>query len=303
MKQVLLMCLLLINGIILEAQTIDFAPVGAKWWINQIVLDPIPADSFVIVEVTHEEVKDGELCRVITNLSGCGLPNPAYVYTRNDTVFFFSEVTEQFELLYDFTATVGSSWTVKGLSHIFGNEHTVTVTDVKYEEYYGKLLKTWLLDGNFTVWGDRIVEKAGNLWHIGPTYSEDCIPGQDGFMPHYLRCYEEDGELYKFVFTDCDEYDDISVINDIAHVSYFHLTPNPASVSTRLELDASLVHDRDIRLRLFHPSGKAVYEGVLPANAYIHDIPVDLLASGIYYILLEDHTGRLLGVEKLLITP
>jgi len=88
-----------------------------------------------------------------------------------------------------------------------------------------------------------------------------------------------------------------------ANTGFFRIHPNPASTSTRLELDASLVHDRNIRLRLFHPSGKAVYEGVLPAYAYIHDISVDLLASGIYYILLEDHTGRLLGVEKLLITP
>lgn len=67
----------------------------------------VPAYSFVIVEVTHEEMKEGQLSRVITNLSGCGLPNPAYMLTRNDSVFFFSEVTEQLELLYDFTATVG----------------------------------------------------------------------------------------------------------------------------------------------------------------------------------------------------
>lgn len=302
MKQALYILFFIATQVVLHAQAVDFAPVGAKWWINQIVLDPIPADSFVIVEVTGEEMKEGELCRVISNLSGCGLPEPVFVFTRHDSVFFFSEVTDQFELLYDFTATVGSSWTVKGLAHIFGNEHTVTVTEVKEVDYQGQVLMTWMLDGNFTIWGDRMVEKAGNLWHIGPTYSEDCIPGQSGFMPHYVRCYEEDGELYKFVFSDCDEYDDISLIEEMAQAHMFRLTPNPATSATRLELDAWLHHHRDIRLRLLHPSGRAIYKGVLPPYVYIHDIPVQGLAGGVYFVELRDHTGRLLGIEKLILT-
>ena len=78
MKNVLLFAVVLIWHTQGVSQSADFAPVGAKWWVNQIVLEPIVADSFVIVEVTHEEMKAGELCRVISNMSGCGLPNPAH---------------------------------------------------------------------------------------------------------------------------------------------------------------------------------------------------------------------------------
>ncbi len=63
-----LSCFILMST--LAAQPVDFAPVGAKWYINQIVLEPIPADSFIIVEVTGEEMKAGQLCRVIENLIG-----------------------------------------------------------------------------------------------------------------------------------------------------------------------------------------------------------------------------------------
>ena len=113
MKHVLLLALTLgAVSSLLTAQTTDFAPVGARWYVNQIILDPIPADSFVIVEVTGEEMMAGQLCRVISNLSGCGLPNPAHVFTRNDSVFFFSIETQQFELLYDFTAQAGSQWII-----------------------------------------------------------------------------------------------------------------------------------------------------------------------------------------------
>lgn len=303
MKQTLYILFFIATRVALHAQAVDFAPVGAKWWVNQIVLDPIPADSFVIVEVTHEEIKEGELCRVITNLSGCGLPDPAYVFTRNDSVFFFSEVTEQFELLYDFTATIGSSWTVKGLNHIFGNEHTVTISDVLDVDYQGQVLKTWMLNGNFTIWGDRIVEKAGNLWYIGPTYSENCIPGQIGFMPHYVRCYEEDGALYKFGFIDCEDYDDISALEEIAEAVEFHLSPNPATTHTRLELDVRFQQDRRIQFLVLHASGWISYEGMLPPAISFYDIALEALASGVYYVLLRDDKGVQIGVKKLVITP
>lgn len=71
MKKTILIALL--SGALvslLSAQSSDFAPVGARWYVNQIVLEPILADSFVIVEVTGEEMMAGQLCRVISNLSG-----------------------------------------------------------------------------------------------------------------------------------------------------------------------------------------------------------------------------------------
>ena len=68
--------LLLFIPLTMEAQEVDFAPVGAKWWINQIVTEPA-RDSFIIAEVTGEEMKAGELCRVIENV--CRLPDPTHV--------------------------------------------------------------------------------------------------------------------------------------------------------------------------------------------------------------------------------
>jgi len=68
--------LLLFIPLTIVAQEVDFAPVGAKWWINQIVTEPHPPrDSLIIAEVTGEEMKAGELCRVIENVGGCRLPD------------------------------------------------------------------------------------------------------------------------------------------------------------------------------------------------------------------------------------
>ncbi|MBK7344094.1 MAG: hypothetical protein IPJ06_14005 [Saprospiraceae bacterium] len=155
-----LACFIWIDGLL--AQSVDFAPVGAKWYINQIVVDPIPADSFIIVEVTGEELKAGQLCRVIENLSGCGLPNPA-CFSRKDSVFFYSTVTNEFELLYDYTAQVGSEWTVKGLSNFNGVDIKVQVTAVfpwafDNDTLTAMTIKTTPLSN---IWGLYILEKIG----------------------------------------------------------------------------------------------------------------------------------------------
>ncbi len=222
---------LLLIGSILHAQKVDFAPVGAKWYINQIVVDPIPADSFIIVEVTGEEIKSGQLCRVIENLSGCGLPNPAHVFTRNDSVFFYSSVTSEFELLYDYTAQVGSEWTVKGLSNFNGVDIKVQVTGLFDWAFGDDTLKAMAIKTPpiLDIWGDYILEKIGGRAYLSPTYLEDCGIDQWAYMPRPIRCYEENGKLYNFnpQFA-CDYYDDISSTSEITSEDKFVVLPNPA---------------------------------------------------------------------------
>lgn len=245
MKKTILIALL--SGVLvslLSAQGADFAPVGARWYVNQIVLDPIPADSFVIVEVTGEEMMAGQLCRVISNLSGCGLPNPAHVFTRNDSVFFYSAVTQQFELLYDFTAEVGSQWTVRGLSHL-GFDVQVDVLEVTYRHFGADSLKLWRVNTTGYFWGDIIMEKVGSQWYPGPTSVDDCSAGLEERLPYSVRCYEDDSGLYNLSANNmpCDFFDDISSTRQHETISgVFGMYPNPAQGRVYFEMPPQLHH-------------------------------------------------------------
>lgn len=290
---------MLLTGSLVSAQNVDFAPVGARWWINQIVEGPfsVPADSFVIAEVTHEEMKAGELCRVITGLSGCGLPNPAHVFTRHDSVFFFSEVTDQFELLYDFTATVGSTWTVKGLSHAPLGDLVVNITEVREIEMFGRVYKAWFMP--FTEqWGDRIVEKAGSLWYPGPTPPWHCLGGIEDYAPYSVRCYEENGELYTFTTTGCDWYDDISGTYDLEFLQKMIVTPNPAYGVMRLQIPGMAFDEGQIMASVYSPDGV-----VLHSRAVHHtDSTIDISGypAGIYYLVLQKN-GKPVDVHKVVV--
>ncbi len=287
MKNVLLFAVVLIWHTQGVSQSADFAPVGAKWWVNQIVLEPVPADSFVIVEVTGEEMKDGELCRVITNLSGCGLPTPAHVFTRSDSVFFYSEVTDQFELLYDFTATVGSTWPIKGLSGFQGLDYVVHVINVSFEEYSGNILKTWWIEDSGD-WGNRIVEKVGSLWYPGPTYIEYCPEPIDKRNAYWVRCYEENGELIKFWDNPCDRYKDLSPIQDVVDKGRISILPNPGHGSFTINTGLTDIDPKGV-LEIFDFSGRNVWylSGVQP----VHLLDLDHLNKGMYALRILTKNG------------
>lgn len=290
MRHLLLILFIFSAMIIVHGQSVDFAPVGAKWWVNQIILEPIVADSFVIVEVTHEEMKAGELCRVITNMNGCGLPNPAHVFTRNDSVFFYSEVTDQFELLYDFTAVAGSSWTVKGLLGI--TDHEVKVKDVKEEVFLGNFLKIWYIEDS-QAWGKWIFEKVGSGWYIGPTYSEDCPNPQGGFNAHGVRCYEDEDGLIKFTGnTECDFFDDIGSVDGQDQKVLFQLSPNPARDVIKIELSEGAAQSSSYQIQLVSLVGQKLYHGSISPFANSHNIPLISIPPGFYVVIISDGSGR-----------
>lgn len=300
MRHLLLVLFVFSALIIVNGQSVDFAPVGAKWWINQILVDPILADSFVIVEVTGEEMKEGQLCRVISNLSGCGLPNPAYVFTRNDSVFFFSEVTEQFELLYDYTAVAGSSWTVRGLSNFDGLDHIVNVLNVNEEEWHGKILKTWYIQ-NSEIWGDRIFEKVGSLWYLGPTYREYCPTEDESRKPHMVRCYEDAEGLIKFASVPCDYWYGFSSTSDFGPVVDLHLYPNPTLDQVIIELGEGRLQNQSLHLVVSSITGENMDEMTLSSNLTHYSFSVGGFPAGLYFVRLYNNAGHIIGVGKLAI--
>jgi hypothetical protein len=96
------------------------------------------------------------------------VPNPVYVYTENDTVYYFSPISNQFEMLYDFRAEEGDSWLVGGLlsCDLEGNPvyaDTIGVDSVRTLSINRQGLKVWHISSTrWFEWGGRIIEKVGN---------------------------------------------------------------------------------------------------------------------------------------------
>jgi hypothetical protein len=304
MKQLIIICSILVfTNLSAHCQEIDFAPVGAKWWINQIITDQfgIPADSFLVAEVSGEEMKEGRLCRVISNLTGHGLPPTAHVYTENDSVFFYSEVTMQFELLYDFSAEVGSSWTIYGLLDMV-RDVEITVTGVSTEEIGGEQLRVWHIESNFNAewWSDRIIERIGSPHFFTPVTATHGSSSSGILAAAGVRCYEDSSIFVKLWFQDCEWYHDISSVEEYPLDIVFRVYPNPANdvLNIFLESDGTF-SSSGLKFEIIdYVNGSAVYRQAIDTNS---SISIDILSwkSGMYVVFVTNEiTGKVLAFRK-----
>ncbi len=97
---------------------------------------------------------------------------------------------------------------------------------------------------------------------------------------------------------------DVNIITGVesavfAQEAEIRCAPNPASVETYVTLPEDLP-ERDVVVVLLSPEGKPLYR-----QAYAHPgirIPLHGVSSGMYYVAAY-RQGRLLGIQKLIITP
>jgi hypothetical protein len=255
----------------LFAQVPDFAPVGAKWYYRQFSSDYPYPEEFRLVEVTSEEVFQGQLCRKIVGLTGCGLPSISHVFTRNDSVFFWSTYTSKFQLLYDFRASVGSSWLIDGLGP--GSDSLRVIVDSLSQLLVNDdTLKVWHITrlGCYD-WGNEIVEKLGNISSLSPSFCL-CENGPSG-----IRCYIDQFSDYHFVSYPCDTSILLGV-NEWSILNAFHVSPNPFQEKITVSIEMPL---EECFFLLYDRMGRLIIQEQLFWDSAAFE--TDLLPSGIYF--------------------
>lgn len=262
MKKLFTITAFLLGTALLGAQGTDFAPVGARWYYSEVdfALRTVPH----IIESVGKEDYQGKWCSKLVSSSNDIVPNPAYVYTENDTVYYFSPSSNQFEMLYNFRAEVGDSWLVGGLLSydLEGNPvhaDTIRVDSMRTLSINGQDLKVWHISNTrWFEWGGRIIEKAGN----------------DGlFMPKFaliqayvwgIRCFESPDEELHFVPYPCDTVFNFmgSSVTEASTQFKLRAFPNPATDHVFLMPDRDL-EEGSGSITLFNQQGVKVGEQVI----------------------------------------
>lgn len=259
MKKLFTTTALLLCAAMLPAQNPDFAPVGAKWYYSELnfALKTIPH----IIESVGKEDYQGKWCSKLVSSSNDIVPNPAYVYTENDTVYYFSPISNQFEMLYNFRAEVGDSWVVEGLQS-FDSEgnpvyaDTIRVDSMSTLSINGQDLKVWHISNTLWFdWGGLIIEKVGNdkLFMPKIAWIQAYVWG--------LRCFESPDEEFHFVPYPCDTVFNFmgSSVTETNTQFKLHAFPNPASDHVFLMPDSDLEGGSG-SITLFNQQGVQVSE-------------------------------------------
>lgn len=276
MKQHLLLNLLTFSTMFnLAAQGNDFAPVGAKWYYKQSSFNYPYPEEFRLVEVTGEAMFLGQMCRVIEGLTDCGLPNPSYVFTRNDSTYFWSQFTANFELLYDFGASIGDTWRIGGLG-LTGDSLRVFIDSIGQRIINTDTLKTWYISYSGCYdWGNEIMEKVGNVRFLSPSF---CLCENN---PFGVRCYIDQSSDYHFVPYHCDTSILLVGTNSLDLSDQIQCSPNPFQET--ITITTAPLSD-PLTFSLFDKVGNLVRRQRFSGNVAIETTS---LPNGMYFWVVE----------------
>ena len=242
----------------------EWAPMGAKWyytWIPEPITGNEPREIRTI-EVVGDSLILGKQCSVLKATDALVCEGQKFMYSENDSVFYYDADTESFSLLYDFTASAGESWDVPICDkQNFGDPDFDTFT-VDVKSIYTTMFDTIELK-NFEVdwyqWnggknGHIIYEGIGNasrMYMMAP------------LLTNYeriwnLRCYDSPSTgLINFLGEPCDQI--VPTKEGFGETSFLEIYPSPVDVLLKYKISDGIAIGKD-RVRVFNFTGEVFYE-------------------------------------------
>lgn len=301
-RKTLFISFILVFCINLNAQSdLGFAPVGAKWHYNTFVqtLGGGTRGGHISYEVVKDTIINGKISKEVT-FSGnqviptIGLTNPFYLHYDSNRVYWLNKMTGIFDLLYDFNAEVGDSWTIKlqcdssDYPWLVTDTMTFTVNAVYYDTINGIPLKrlntTTSPASSVNGYSNyRISEYIGGITVPFP-HNYNCSGiGIHTWMGD-LRCYE-DGKFGLFSRRNpCAA--PISSLEEELNKSQISISPNPANRNIIIE-SSQLMEE----ISVSNLAGEVLINS--KQRDLTHHLNTTILVPGMYFVSILLEGGRI----------
>ncbi len=215
----------------------DFAPVGANWYYGEGF-----AFSGDINYIQFTSVKDTVIknvtCKKITKRHQLGCfdrPMNEYLFTRNDTVFFFDEAFNDFQILYSFNSKKNDSWKIKMLDENQIMDSVIVLVDsITTSQINQTELKTLYVtysksnESKTESYHSTIYENIGDVQYMFNWYPLTAIVCDDNYSLG-LRCYQDNkfGAYSTGIADSCNYVYKGTGVPDIDSEPVFNVYPNP----------------------------------------------------------------------------
>ncbi len=282
--------LLLASPIYLYSQ--EFAPVGALWHYTQLPIDP-QMTTFKSIESISDTIVHNKSCKKMIEIeryySDTVMMKYHYMYSENDSVFFFAE--NEFHLLYDFGAIAGDTIILNYFLTASGLPLKMIIDSTGMIDINGEMRSIQYItcgDGLVVEFGKHVIQNIGSTFYMFPTY--------DGTKDGPLRCYQDDylglflspyHPNYGWNHQDCNQI--ITGIHEQNYKQLIKIYPNPVNHSAVYvdEIEIPFIYS------LFKTCGEMIKKRI---HCTSNEIPVSELEPGSYLLLIE----KLNSVEPIL---
>lgn len=294
MYRLICIATLLFTSVSLAAQGgFEFAPVGAEWdyrisnWRGEVT-------GYELVHSDRDTTIQGKTCKVLERISSRGgYPLSSIIICQTGAIIEHW-VEEEFYTLYDFSARVGDSWTIKLLDYDFQSQFRDGVaslhvdwreTEPVCEQVNVRMGVSLKFDQGFdgsqylVGWGiSEINSKLGSINFIIPRIAYDY---PDSWR---LNCYTDEACEYKnpALTTECEQ-----LVNSINLIESETVNIYPSPTSDFLYLSTSTKYRT---VEIYNMQGKLVKVFPTLTNEAILD--VSTLKNGIYLLRAIDEGGN-----------
>ncbi|MFH1052272.1 MAG: T9SS type A sorting domain-containing protein [bacterium] len=282
----------------------DFAPIGAKWYYDELAgmfWSPYDVD-YILYTSEKDTTINGQNCRKIIkrhDLDCYFRPKNEFVFSRQDSVFYYDAIIDTFQLLYNFNASEGDDWSFiykdySNPGYDTVNVHVDSVGSLNANEQVLRLLYVTYAARRF--WGisqyqSIIVEKMGDLFfmfNFFPSSSMVC----DGNLSRGLRCYEDSNiGSYHFPSMESCTYTHLWTEVKSNKVNEILIYPNPISESIYISGIIQLTY-----FKIFDIKGMLIKSGTITNS----EIKTNELIKGVYFLKLSDSEGKQVYYKKII---
>ncbi len=238
--------------------TSDWAPVGATWYYTETFFWPIPMiEDYLMIQSVGDTVIQGLSCRKLTKrhtIVCSDRPQVEYMYSEGQQVYFFDSAFNGFQMLYDFGAVPGDSWSIRlkdPNDPLDEDTLVVTVDSTDMATINGlplnRLYVTYLFL-NETIpnysYNSVLIDRIGDTWYMF-NYMPELGFVCDANMSQGLRCYE-DSVVGHYETGIADSCTYIEFYDAVAENSGGTLRVHPNPVTHFLFLETSLSGNKTI---------------------------------------------------------
>jgi len=318
MKTFLFTLLLTLFGVLQgQAQTAEFAPLGARWIreayvsvTNQIQMSSVVIGDTILQGITCRVIQVGStVINLESNESSYYNIHREYVYTQGDKVYSYRN--NSFYVLYDFGAQVGTTWEI--VANAGGSTFetgSVMVDSIGIETINGMALRyLWVHSpaescAGFFYEPVKIIERIGTT-HYGTTFPDwlvnDCLWIGADYSNGSLKCYE-DAVMFYGEGDSCFLSVGTAVpASPLPGQGSYTLYPNPASNYIQLHADF-LPPYQPVDFALYDINGRLQYQKTLPNASAPRHTDISHLPEGLYVYEFSQNR-QVLGSGKLLKLP
>lgn len=276
----------------------EFAPIGAVWhYTGREIFSP--NTTFLRLESVGDTVVMNRPCRKLEGHFFFNMPHfgVLFLHQQGDSVLFYNPDLEDFELLYDFNAQPGFTWTHTKVYPLSMETATMQyrVDAVSTVVINGRTLRKLQVarstESGFAPFAD-IVETIGSEYYLMYSFYLFAGPAFDATYPDGLRCYYDPAfGLYETGLAASCEALSADALTEPEGIRVF---PNPVSDvlhienlrPTALAFDLLDLHGRVLR------SGLSV--GIRT------ELSVEQLPAGVYQIVFREGI-RLIGRVRVVV--